>query len=175
VSCGLVNGQALLDLAYVEDSIADADVNVVQTLGGDLVEVQGTAEGAAFPREQLDRLLDLASIGNTALIWTPQSSCLAQALLKAWQRLGRQRSSLGPEQRGVADASQVEQSVELLAREGGAFGRACTSTRSPPSVWTTLTSASAIESSTYARSSSAWPLTRPQLTAATGRDERADG
>src|SRR5205823_13636059 len=51
VSCGLVNGQALLDLAYVEDSIADADVNVVQTFGGDLVEVQGTAEGAALDRK----------------------------------------------------------------------------------------------------------------------------
>src|ERR1700716_248932 len=65
VSCGLVNGQPLLDLAYVEDSIADADVNVVQTLGGHLVEVQGTAEGAAFPREQLDRLLVPARHGNS--------------------------------------------------------------------------------------------------------------
>jgi ribonuclease PH len=67
VSVGLVRGQALLDLAYVEDSIADADVNVIQTLAGDLVEVQGTAEGTAFPRERLDRLLDLASLGNTQL------------------------------------------------------------------------------------------------------------
>src|SRR5436190_15285370 len=79
VSCGLVNGQALLDLAYVEDSIADADVNVVQTFGGDLVEVQGTAEGSAFPREQLDRLLDLASLGNTEL-FVAQQTALAQVL-----------------------------------------------------------------------------------------------
>src|SRR6266581_4476567 len=79
VSCGLVNGQALLDLAYVEDSIADADVNVVQTLAGDLVEVQGTAEGAAFPREQLDRLLDLASVGNGQL-FAAQRSALTQVL-----------------------------------------------------------------------------------------------
>jgi ribonuclease PH len=79
VSCGLVNGQALLDLAYVEDSIADADVNVVQTLAGHLVEVQGTAEGAAFPREQLDRLLDLASLGN-AQLFTAQQAALAQVL-----------------------------------------------------------------------------------------------
>src|SRR5215472_15960803 len=64
VSVGLVHGQALLDLAYVEDSIADADVNVIQTLSGNLVEVQGTAEGASFPREQLDRLLDMAAAGN---------------------------------------------------------------------------------------------------------------
>jgi ribonuclease PH len=74
VSCGLVNGQALLDLAYVEDSVADADVNVVQTLGGHLVEVQGTAEGAAFPRQQLDRLLDMASLGNSQLFATQQAA-----------------------------------------------------------------------------------------------------
>ena len=79
VSVGLVSGQPMLDLAYVEDSIADADVNVIQTLGGDLVEVQGTAEGAAFPRQQLDRLLDLASIGN-AQLFTAQQNALAQVL-----------------------------------------------------------------------------------------------
>lgn len=79
VSVGLVRGQALLDLPYVEDSIADADVNVIQTLGGDLVEVQGTAEGVAFPREQLDRLLDLASVGNTQL-FAAQRNALAQVL-----------------------------------------------------------------------------------------------
>lgn len=79
VSVGLVRGQALLDLPYVEDSIADADVNVIQTLGGDLVEVQGTAEGVAFPRQQLDRLLDLASVGNTQL-FAAQRNALAQVL-----------------------------------------------------------------------------------------------
>jgi ribonuclease PH len=79
VSVGLVNGQAMLDLAYVEDSIADADVNVIQTLGGDLVEVQGTAEGAAFPRERLDHLLDLANVGN-AQLFRAQQHALAQIL-----------------------------------------------------------------------------------------------
>jgi ribonuclease PH len=79
VSVGLVHGQALLDLPYVEDSIADADVNVVQTLRGDLVEVQGTAEGVAFPRDQLDRLLDLAWVGNTQL-FAAQRNALAQVL-----------------------------------------------------------------------------------------------
>jgi ribonuclease PH len=69
----------LLDLAYVEDSIADADVNVIQTLSGDLVEVQGTAEGAAFPRDQLDRLLDMASVGNGQL-FAAQQTALAQVL-----------------------------------------------------------------------------------------------
>jgi ribonuclease PH len=79
VSVGLVHGQAMLDLAYVEDSVADADVNVIQTLGGNLVEVQGTAEGAAFPREQLDRLLDLANAGNAEL-FVAQQNALSQVL-----------------------------------------------------------------------------------------------
>jgi ribonuclease PH len=79
VSVGLVRGQALLDLAYVEDSAADADVNVIQTLGGDLVEVQGTAEGAAFPREQLNRLLDMATVGNGQL-FAAQQAALAEVL-----------------------------------------------------------------------------------------------
>ena len=82
VSCGLVNGQALLDLAYVEDSIADADVNVIQTLGGDLVEVQGTAEGIAFPRERLNRLLDMAALGNSQL-FAAQRAALGQILSPA--------------------------------------------------------------------------------------------
>jgi ribonuclease PH len=82
VSVGLVRGQALLDLAYVEDSIADADVNVIQTRGGDLVEVQGTAEGAAFPRAQLDRLLDMAGVGN-GLLFSAQQAALEQVLAPA--------------------------------------------------------------------------------------------
>jgi ribonuclease PH len=82
VSCGLVNGQALLDLAYVEDSVADADVNVIQTLGGELVEVQGTAEGAAFPRAQLDRLLDMAGIGNSQL-FAAQQAALSRVLTQS--------------------------------------------------------------------------------------------
>jgi ribonuclease PH len=79
VSVGLLNGEALLDLAYIEDSVADADVNVIQTFSGDLVEVQGTAEGAAFPREQLDRMLDLANVGNSQL-FASQQNALAQVL-----------------------------------------------------------------------------------------------
>jgi ribonuclease PH len=74
ISCGMVNGQALLDLAYVEDSVAESDVNVIQTLGGHLVEVQRTAEGAAFPREQLDRLLDMANLGNSQLFAAQQAA-----------------------------------------------------------------------------------------------------
>ena len=82
---GWCDGEALLDLAYVEDSIADADVNVIQTLSGDLVEVQGTAEGAAFPREQLDHLLDMASVGNGQL-FAAQQTALAQVLSPADDR-----------------------------------------------------------------------------------------
>jgi ribonuclease PH len=63
VSVGLRGGHALLDLDYVEDAGCDADVNVVMTGQGGLVEVQGTAEGRAFSRTQLDRLLDLAALG----------------------------------------------------------------------------------------------------------------
>ena len=63
VSIGIVGGQALLDLEYTEDSSAEADMNVVMTGDGRLIEVQATAEGAPFTREELDELLDLASGG----------------------------------------------------------------------------------------------------------------
>ncbi|MEO7966398.1 MAG: ribonuclease PH [Gemmatimonadaceae bacterium] len=63
VSVGLVGGQPRLDLEYVEDVIADVDMNVVMTSEGRFVEVQGTAEHAAFDRDQLDLLLELATDG----------------------------------------------------------------------------------------------------------------
>ena len=63
VSVGLVDGSALLDLDYGEDSRAQVDMNVVGTRSGGLVEVQGTAEGAPFVRGQMDSLLDLAIAG----------------------------------------------------------------------------------------------------------------
>jgi ribonuclease PH len=63
VSVGLVNGQALLDLCYEEDYRTDVDFNVVQTATGRLVELQGTAEGRPFSREQLHEMLDLAERG----------------------------------------------------------------------------------------------------------------
>jgi ribonuclease PH len=63
VSVGIVGGQPLLDLDYAEDSGAEADMNVVMTGDGRLVEVQATAEGAPFTREELEALLDLASGG----------------------------------------------------------------------------------------------------------------
>jgi ribonuclease PH len=63
VSVGIVDGEALLDLDYAEDSNAEVDMNVVMTGGGRLIEVQATAERRAFSREQLDELLDLAAGG----------------------------------------------------------------------------------------------------------------
>ncbi len=63
VSVGVVNGEVVLDLPYVEDSKADVDMNVVGTEDGTLIEVQGTAEHGTFDRKQLDAMLDLAGIG----------------------------------------------------------------------------------------------------------------
>ena len=63
VSVGIVDGTPLLDLPYVEDSKAEVDMNVVMTESGRFVEVQGTAEGAAFSRAELDALLALGEKG----------------------------------------------------------------------------------------------------------------
>lgn len=63
VSVGVVGGEAVLDLCYEEDSIADVDMNVVATNDGRLVEVQGSAEAAPFTRAQLDQLLSLGLAG----------------------------------------------------------------------------------------------------------------
>jgi ribonuclease PH len=68
VSVGLVAGQALLDLDYSEDSRAEVDLNVVMDDHSQLLEIQGTAEGAPFSRGQLDQLLDLAESGLDQLL-----------------------------------------------------------------------------------------------------------
>jgi ribonuclease PH len=67
VSVGIVDGEPRLDLCYAEDARADVDMNVVMTESGKLVEVQGTAEGAPFSREDLGKLLDLAAGGIAEL------------------------------------------------------------------------------------------------------------
>ncbi|MEO6200372.1 MAG: ribonuclease PH [Cryobacterium sp.] len=67
VSVGIVKGEPMLDLAYVEDVRAETDMNVVVTGRGLFVEVQGTAEGAPFDRSELDSLLDLALAGTVTL------------------------------------------------------------------------------------------------------------
>ena len=67
VSVGIVRGEARLDLEYVEDVVADVDMNVVMSGEGRFVEVQGTGENATFDRAELDRLLALAIKGVTEL------------------------------------------------------------------------------------------------------------
>jgi ribonuclease PH len=68
VSVGMVDGEALLDLQYTEDVSADVDANVVMTGSGEFIEVQGTAEGDPFDRNQLEQLLDLATGGIATLV-----------------------------------------------------------------------------------------------------------
>jgi ribonuclease PH len=67
ISVGVYRGMPVLDLDYVEDSDCDTDMNIVMTDAGHFVEVQGTAEGAAFDRETMNRLLDLAQKGIAEL------------------------------------------------------------------------------------------------------------
>jgi ribonuclease PH len=67
VSVGIVGGVGVLDLDYAEDADAETDMNVVMNSGGGFIEVQGTAEGHAFRREELDGLLDLAALGISRL------------------------------------------------------------------------------------------------------------
>lgn len=68
ISVGIVDGEAVLDLEYAEDSRAEVDMNVVMTGKGEFVEIQGTAEGKPFSRAQMDKLLDLAAGGIRELI-----------------------------------------------------------------------------------------------------------
>ncbi len=68
VSCGIYAGQPVLDLDYAEDSAAGVDGNFVMTGSGQLVEVQMSAEGATFSRDQMGRLLDLAAEGSQRLV-----------------------------------------------------------------------------------------------------------
>ena len=68
VSVGISGGEVLLDLDYSEDGGAEVDCNVVMTGSGDLIEVQGTAEGSPFSRARLDAMLDFAAAGITQLV-----------------------------------------------------------------------------------------------------------
>ena len=68
VSVGMYKGEAVLDLDYPEDSEAETDMNVVMNDAGGFIEVQGTAEGHAFRRDELNRLLDLAAIGTDKIV-----------------------------------------------------------------------------------------------------------
>jgi ribonuclease PH len=79
ISVGIVQGTPLLDLEYIEDVACDTDMNVVMTGAGHFVEVQGTAEGVAFTRAEMDRLLQLAEQGIAELV-TLQAGALARPL-----------------------------------------------------------------------------------------------
>jgi len=74
VSVGIVKGEPVLDLDYAEDVDAETDMNVVMNSGGGFIEVQGTAEGHAFRREELDAMLNLAAIGTAQLFGLQQES-----------------------------------------------------------------------------------------------------
>ena len=79
VSVGLLDGEALLDLEYVEDSRAEVDMNVVMTQDGKYIEVQGTAEEQTFDASQLDEMLKLANQGIETIL-AKQAEFLAQPL-----------------------------------------------------------------------------------------------
>lgn len=78
ISVGIVRGELVLDLNYDEDSNAEVDMNVVMTESGKLVEIQGTAEGKAFSRQQLNEMVDLAEFGLKK-IFTIQKKIIEQA------------------------------------------------------------------------------------------------
>ena len=68
ISCGIYNGTPVLDLDYDEDSVAETDANFVMTGKGGIVEIQGTAEGETFSRDELNQLMDLATAGIADLV-----------------------------------------------------------------------------------------------------------
>ncbi len=77
ISVGIIDGEPRLDLPYIEDSTAEVDMNVVMNGAGEFIEVQGTAEGATFSRDELDALLSLAD-GGIADIVAAQRAILAE-------------------------------------------------------------------------------------------------
>jgi ribonuclease PH len=79
ISVGIVQGTPLLDLEYTEDAACDTDMNVVMTASGHYVEVQGTAEGAAFSRTEMDALLALADQGIRELVQLQQAALAGTA------------------------------------------------------------------------------------------------
>jgi ribonuclease PH len=78
VSAGIVGGEARLDLCYLEDAAAGTDLNCVGADDGRFIEIQGTAEGAPFSREEMDRLLELSDLGLKRL-FAAQAEALGTA------------------------------------------------------------------------------------------------
>ena len=89
LSAGIVDGALLLDLCYAEDSKAEVDFNVIMTDKGDLVEVQGTAEGRPFPRDTMNSILDVTKAGMNQL-FDVQRKALEE--LEAVKQPGRSRA-----------------------------------------------------------------------------------
>ena len=88
VSVGIVSGVPVVDLDYAEDSSAETDMNVVMNNGGGFIEVQGTAEGHAFRRHELDELLNLAA-ASCQQLFAAQTEALAEPLPDQRGRTGR--------------------------------------------------------------------------------------
>ena len=80
ISVGIVNGRTLLDLKYDEDSNAEVDLNIVMVEGGELVEIQGTAEKKTFNQEKLNMMIDLAKEGLQTY-YTAQAEALGGTLI----------------------------------------------------------------------------------------------
>ena len=99
VSVGYVDGEALLDLEYCEDSIAEVDLNVVATHDGELIEVQGTGEKRSFTRAELDVLLDLAFEGIKD-VTRAQDAVLRETLAQVEELRSRGRHRTPPRDEG---------------------------------------------------------------------------
>ncbi len=95
VSVGLVGGTPLLDLEYVEDQVAEVDMNVVATAGGSLIEIQGTGEKRSFRREEMDALVDLAFKGVRELA-AAQDAALASTMEEVAAVLSKDRRRQAP-------------------------------------------------------------------------------
>jgi ribonuclease PH len=95
VSVGIVGGTPLLDLEYVEDQVAEVDMNVIATAGGMLVEIQGTGEKRSFRREEMDALVDLAFKGIGELAQA-QEAVLAPTMEEVRQILAKGRRRQAP-------------------------------------------------------------------------------
>ena len=119
ISVGVIDGTPMLDLPYVEDVRAQTDMNVVQTGDGRFIEVQGTAEHAPFNRDELNELLDLATLGNARLAAAQK---LALRGLPSWSasRCARERA-LGL--RDLQRAQGQRTRGHLGPRMGGLRGR----------------------------------------------------
>ena len=111
-SVGIVGGEPMLDLAYVEDSKADVDMNVVKTGAGLYIELQGTAEALPFGREALNRLLDLADTGIRQLI-ALQKGLVGQYLGKQGLSLECSCSSPRPIATSFARSGRCSQALPL--------------------------------------------------------------